>query len=393
MEKSKVLKLIKNIMDIARLPYFAKMEYLHDQIGIPNRDPGPEVSIREAVEWILSAQDNSLSKDGGVAGSFSLISGWSTSYPETTGYIIPTLLAYSRRTGNDRVKARAKEMLDWLVSIQMPNGAFQGGLIGSGPVVPVTFNTGQILLGLSSGAAEFGEKYQRSMRSAAEWLVTTQDPDGCWRRHQSPFAGSGEKTYDTHVAWGLLEAARIEPNAHYDKAALANIEWALKFQHGNGWFDRCCLTDPAHPLTHTIGYAMRGIIEAYRFTVDRRFLEASIRTANGLLHPLSDDGFLPGRLDSKWSGTVPWSCLTGSLQVACCFFLLYQITSNQKYKEAAIRINNYVRKRFQVKGAQGKSGGIKGSFPVNGAYGTYAYLNWACKFFVDSNTFELSLYY
>ena len=36
-------------------------------------------------------------------------------------------------------------MLDWLVSIQMPSGAFQGGTIGESPVVPVTFNTGQIL--------------------------------------------------------------------------------------------------------------------------------------------------------------------------------------------------------------------------------------------------------
>jgi len=33
-------------------------------------------------------------------------------------------------------------------------------------------------------------------------------------------------------------------------------------------------------------------------------------------------------------------------------------------------------------------GGIKGSFPIFGQYGTYQYLNWACKFFVDANMLE-----
>jgi hypothetical protein len=33
-------------------------------------------------------------------------------------------------------------------------------------------------------------------------------------------------------------------------------------------------------------------------------------------------------------------------------------------------------------------GGVKGSFPVDGAYGPYEYLNWACKFFVDANLLE-----
>lgn len=40
------------------------------------------------------------------------------------------------------------------------------------------------------------------MRRAADWLVETQDADGCWRRHPTPFAEPGEKVYETHVAWG-----------------------------------------------------------------------------------------------------------------------------------------------------------------------------------------------
>ncbi len=33
-------------------------------------------------------------------------------------------------------------------------------------------------------------------------------------------------------------------------------------------------------------------------------------------------------------------------------------------------------------------GGVKGSFPVDGDYGTFEYLNWAAKFFIDSNELE-----
>src|SRR5205807_2230505 len=158
------------------------------------------------------AQDNSRTRDGGVARDYSLLGGWNSSYPETTGYLVPTLLAYARFKGGpqaDEARGRARRMLDWLVSIQFPEGGFQGGLVDETPRVPVTFNTGQILLGLAAGVEEFGDAYRGPMCRAADWLADTLDPDGCWRKHPTPFAQPGEKAYETHVAWGLLEAARL----------------------------------------------------------------------------------------------------------------------------------------------------------------------------------------
>ena len=95
--------------------------------------------------------------------------------------------------------------------------------------------------------------YREPMQRAADWLLETQDPDGCWRRHPTPFANPGEKAYETHVSWGLFEAERIAPQRGYADAALANVRWALGNQRENGWPDKCCLRDPARPLTHTIG--------------------------------------------------------------------------------------------------------------------------------------------
>jgi rhamnogalacturonyl hydrolase YesR len=387
----RVLRPIHATRRYLELPAAAKEEHRKDRRGVPTQDPGIERSLDQAVAWLCHAQDNSVSKDGGVARHFSLVSGWGSSYPETTGYIVPTLLEYAKLRGDEALRRRVKRMLDWLVSIQLPGGGFQGGVIGSRPVVPVIFNTGQVLLGLAAGVREFGETYRQALRHAAQWLVDTQDPDGCWRKYPSPFAMPGEKAYETHVAWGLLEAARVERNTAYATAALASVKWALHSQKANGWVDNCCLSNPCQPFTHTLGYFLRGIIEASRYTGDESYLRAARRTADGLLTAVREDGFLPGRLNSSWQGTVSWACLTGSLQIAHCAFMLHQDTGEVRYRRAACAMNQYVRRTIKLKGPLEARGGIKGSFPVYGEYCPYEYLNWASKFFIDSHVMERAI--
>ena len=388
---SSLLNPLRRVRSYMSLPPAAKGAAREDRNGLPTEDPGLERAVREAITWLGRAQDSSASHDGGVARDFSLIQGWNTSYPETTGYIVPTLFDCARRLDDPSLRERARVMLDWLVSIQLPDGGFQGGVIGATPVVPVTFNTGQILLGLAAGVAEFGDVYRPSLRGAADWLVSTQDPDGCWRQHPTPFAERGEKAYETHVSWGLLEAARVEAGRGYAEAALANVRWALGLQETNGWFRDCCLSDPTQPLTHTLGYVLRGVIEAFRFSREQSFLLAARRTADGIVGALRDDGFLPGRLDSSWNGTVGWSCLTGTVQIGHCWLMLHKMTGEQNYRDAALIANSYVRRSMKLNGALETRGAIKGSFPISGDYCSYEYPNWAAKFFIDSNLLEESV--
>ena len=371
------------------LPRAARAEAALDARGTLGPDPGPTRAIEEGMGWLGRAQDHSSSGDGGVAGVFSLVSGWSASYPETTGYIVPTFLAYAELAGDGAARARARRMLDWLLSIQLPNGAFQGGLVTWTPVVPVTFNTGQILIGLASGARHFGGTYERAMHRAATWLVETQDADGCWRRHPSPFTSAGVKSYETHVAWGLFEAARASGEPAYGDAGVANVRWALTRQRQNGWFEDCCLTEPSAPLTHTLGYVLRGLLEAHAWRADEAFLTAARRTADGLLGALEPDGRLPGRLDADWRPAVEWVCLTGSAQIAHCWFMLHRATGEERYRAAARAALGYVRRTMRVDGRDELRGGVKGSYPVSGAYCQYELLNWACKFTVDACMFEL----
>jgi hypothetical protein len=287
---------------------------------------------------------------------------------------------------------RARRMLDWLTEIQFPEGGFQGGTVGAEPRVPVTFNTGQILLGLAAGSRHFGPEYDAAMHRAARWLVETIDADGCWRKFPTPFAAPGEKAYETHVAWGLIEAARASRDdsaaRQYTKVALQNARWAITKQHDNGWFDSCCLQLPDAPLTHTIGYVLRGLTEIFLYTRDDQVLGAALKTADALALRVRADGFLPGRLDQNWRGRVEWSCLTGSAQIGHSLLLLFKETGRLSYQEAAHALLHYARRTVHIDGPTGLRGGVKGSFPVDGGYGTYEFLNWAAKFLIDAGNAE-----
>jgi hypothetical protein len=377
-------------MDWLRLPAQAKAELRKDKAGLPDNDPGPERAVEEMIGWMCQAQDHSSTQDGGVARHYSLIDGWSPSYPETTGYIVATLIDCGEQMGRPDLIDRARRMLDWLVSIQFPEGGFQGGMINQTPRVPVTFNTGQILIGLAAGV-RVDEKYREPLRRAADWLVNTQDPDGCWRKHPTPFAKPGEKTYETHVSLGLFRAAKAEPGRGYLESASRQVDWALTHLRPNGWLASCCLTDPARPFTHTLGYALRGIVEAYLATKTQRYLQAGIFLGDGLLGALGPNGRLPGRLESSWHPAGDFVCLTGTSQVAESWLLLHKETGRADYRDAGLRANAFVRRTICLDGNPGRRGGVKGSFPVNGIYGQWQYLNWACKFTIDANREQLML--
>lgn len=369
------------------LPAIARLEDSNDRKFLPP-DPGIAATVEASLRWLCRAQDQSATADGGVARHFSLASGWSPSYPETTGYIIPTILACGDELGDAELTQRARRMLDWCVEIQMPDGAYQAGMVSVHAAVPTTFNTGQILIGLADGARRFGDPYLPAMHRAATWLRDSQDEDGCWRRFPTPLNLQSEKAYETHVSWGLFEAARVAPDAGYGEAGLKQVRWALTKQRENGWFADCCLTVPEYPLTHTIGYALRGVLEAYRFSGEAEFLTAALRTGRATVGALTRDGRLFGRYDSQWQPTRDYVCLTGQAQLSHCWLMLYELTGDRSFLEGAQRANAFVRRTVKIEGNPDVVGGVKGSFPAGGGYGSYEYLNWAAKFFIDTNRYE-----
>ncbi|WP_287461035.1 hypothetical protein [Accumulibacter sp.] len=159
-------------------------------------------------------------------------------------------------------------------------------------------------------------------------------------------------------------------------------------QMANGWFASNSLSSLAEPHTHTIGYVLRCVIEAYRFAGEADLLVAAELTADALLKLIEPGGCLPGKLDGNWLPTVDWVCLAGNVQIGACCLLLYGLTGKAAYLDAARRANQYVRRTVCLTGNPDVVGGVRGSFPVDGEYGRFEYLNWAAKFCIDSQLTE-----
>ena len=87
-----------------------------------------ENALRSLINWILDAQN----ADGGIAAYYSLLTGYSASYPEVTGYIIPTLFDFALTSNDASARDAAYRATEWLLSLQMPSGAFPAGLSRSG---------------------------------------------------------------------------------------------------------------------------------------------------------------------------------------------------------------------------------------------------------------------
>jgi hypothetical protein len=81
--------------------------------------------------------------------------------------------------------------------------------------------------------------------------------------------------------------------------------------------------------------------------------------------------------------------LTGASQIAESWLLLDRAISRPDYRRAALLANAFVRRTIALDGPDDIRGAVKGSFPVDGCYGRWQYLNWACKFTIDANRAEL----
>lgn len=352
--------------------------------------PEHEPHLVAAIAWLVQAQD--ATPDGGISRAFSLAwhpyfgcRGWQPSYPETTGYIIPTLYAAARRLGRAELAARAEAAARWEIEIQLPTGAIRGGVIGE-PESPAVFNTGQVLLGWLAAFEETGQgRFADAARRAARYLVATLDPDGHWRSDNSRFARADSTLYNTRTAWALAEAGARLDDRRFTGAAARSLRAAAQLQAENGWLPHCCLTDPEQPLLHTLAYAIRGFLEGGRVLGDLGLLRAAERAAGALAATVRADGWMPGRYRSDWSPTSGWSCLTGQAQMANNWMRLAGITGDAKWLKPVPTVLRFLKHTQNRRSYElGVRGGIKGAWPVGGGYGAYEVLSWATKFFADA---------
>jgi uncharacterized protein YyaL (SSP411 family) len=366
------------------------------------RRPAPESTdegmLAERLEatyrWICQAQD--AGGDDGVCGVFDLWSGrWSESYPETTGYIIPTLLTLAEARGEEEPRERALRMTDWSCEVQMQDGAVLSGLVGMGRR-PAVFNTGQVVFGWLSAFQHTGEeRYALSAKRACEWLLANQNDDGTWRQNLSAVTRAPVLAYNVRCAWALIYAAEVLGEPLFAAAARRATEWTLEQQNEAGWFANNAFATGEVPLLHTISYVIEGLLGMHAFTREPRYLEAARRAVDPVVR-CYEAGCLAGRLDERWRAAVSWRCPTGEAQIAVVLHRLARELPGSGYGETAHRlIDDVAAVQMSLTGgttvaaaAGPAAGGLPGSYPLWGRYVPFGLPNWAAKFFLDALMLE-----
>lgn len=257
-------------------------------------------------------------------------------YPEVTGYFIPTLYNWGERE-------LARTCTRWLLSIQLPDGAFPAP-----DGVPYTFDTAQIMRGLCA-ALDDVPGTEAALRKASDWMLTQVAADG---RLMTPstelWTGIANDLIHTYALPPLVEAGERLGVKEYTDAARFVLDYYKKQD----------TLVPFNRLTHFHAYAMEALCELGELELAARGM-ADVERCQGR------DGSIPAYPD------VEWVCSTGMAQYAIVWYTL----GKKQPADAAMR---YLEK------IQNRSGGFNGSYGKGAKYIPGAEISWAVKYFLDA---------
>ena len=335
-----------------------------------------EEMLATVMHWLKGAH----MRDGGIAAYYSLFSGFSASYPETTGYIIPTLYDYAQLSGDRSYARMAEDATTWLLHLQAPDGSFPGGLAGDdgGPSV---FNTGQILQGLVRAAVETrDEKIQHSAFRAGCWLADEQKSDGRWEG--ATYQGRAHSYY-TMVALSLANLSKALGDPRFQDAANRNLQFTMSFQRSDGWYDQINL-EGHPPYLHFVAYVIQGIVETALLAQNESAFESGRTAAWKLLRMFELKKSLPGEFADHWKTKSRFVCLTGMAQISIVWLRIFEHTGDLRYLNAALKINEFLKSHIRKTGGRNVRGGVAGSFPIHGRYQPFRLISWGNKFTADA---------
>ena len=288
----------------------------------------------DAIVWIKQAQDEGT--NDGISALYHAKRGiWHNSYPEVSGYIIPTLIAAGEED-------RALRVSRWLITQQLAQGSIPLGFWDSKSAA--VFDTGAVLLGwIAAQEVEYDPSTELAIEKAVYWL------ERCWKGYRWTRVGteaSQPATINVRAIWPL--ALRDSPIV--DEL----LDYFLERIDPNG-FPR--MTDdqfPDMPLSHFIVYVARGFFESGLIEPATRIMEnlPSVPVA---------------RYNSNWEPVTDDICITGVAQASIMFRKL-------GFRAEAQRGLNYLETLTAP----------WGSDPIDGKYFSHCQISWCAKFIADA---------
>lgn len=340
--------------------------------------------LEATASWLVRSVENGR---GGSCSHYTPLLGWSKPYPETTGYLIPTLLSMENRVSLPNLNETAVKLGEWLLGIQLPEGAWPAGLYPTKDKPrPCVFNTGQILLGLAALCRSTGEsRWLEAASRAADWLASGVTSQGCWGHND--YRSELTPSYYSHVAWPMLEVWCLNDNAALRNSALRVLNFVLSRRCEDGWFDGWSFQQGQLAFTHTIAYTLQGLLESARILNDWQTFGQPTIAALDLLSRRAElaNGRLAGTYTEGWKPKKQYSCLTGNVQIASCLLVQDQFDPDLRLVNTAAKLVDYVCSCQHLHAiAAGIRGGVAGSRPIWGKYMFMRYPNWAAKYHCDA---------
>ncbi len=332
-------------------------------------------SLNANLSWLMSSFEQN--KNQGSSGTRTLRGHWGDVYPETTGYLVPTLYRLGELLNRKDACKLALAQLEFFKSIQNEDGSFYQTVDNDEPII---FDTAQILEGLLF-IAHMSKKPNPVLKmiiNAVDWLGKQLDEEGLFTRYN--YVENYNPAYYARVAWLMASAELIKYSKPRTKTKTL-MKRIVSMQNKNKTFSDWSL-HPGQPAnTHTIAYTLRGLMECADITHDRKVRRGVTGSARELRDQIQKSG-IAGAYDLEWNGDYDYQCATGNAQLAIFFIKLYRHSGDKSFLTTIVPLLQPLiksqRKRFIHKGA------IPSSIPISGSYQRYKYTNWTQKFYCDA---------
>ena len=283
-------------------------------------------------------------------GGIRVESGHRYAYPEVTGYLVPTLLAY----GDEEL---VTALTEWLMCIQRPDGSFTDPDQGRSYV----FDTAQVLRGLVSMCGKI-RGAEDAARRAADYLVATMIDEGRGGFPRQYTGTDCPEPVQLYALPPLVDAAgRFDwaDGARYGEAARRCLEYYLDQPD-------CLRLDD---LTHFLAYQLEALI-------DLGHADRARGTLGALAAAQRDDGAVRG----VGVGATDWVCTPGLAQLAICW---YKLDTAGPADLAMTWLERH----------QESDGGFRGSYGRGASYKAGVEVSWAPKFFLDAHLLRVSAFF
>jgi len=335
------------------------------------------------INWLLRSIE--VGRGGSVA-YYSPIKGWSAPYPETSGYMIPTLLDAAKYLNNPSIRDAALTIGHWLLTLQHNDGWWQDGLYYEGKVsTPSVFNTAQIVDGMCALARETRDSiWLTAALKASSWLANGVDTQGVWKTGN--YIQGVNPSYYTQVAWPMLTAWKLGADKKVRDAAIRVLSRVLSLKTSEGTFRGWSFTPGKPAFTHTIAYTLRGLLESALLLEDWQAYGAPCEIALERLVRKTEftNGRLPGSYYEDWRNVNWYSCLTGNAQIAICIMKMEEQQPDLRLLNASVKLVDYICSTQHLTGHLNLQGAVAGSSPFWGRYMFMRFPNWAAKYHADA---------